>query len=124
MFDDQALEAVARYWRVSDDVERARRPLESVEAKRRALEAAPRIDPETLAWHRTCLALAESVTELGETTPTTPRGAIEMLTVALEELTPAFSVRGAPQGAVSPMVRDVDKLAIIRRVRDALEGWG
>lgn len=117
MFDDPALEAVTGYWR-------ARHALDGA---LRAMKAAPldlRRGPEVTAWGNALEALAASFRTLGEIVPTTPRGAIEMLTVALEEAMPRSGFATDPHGMVSTRLGGVDKLEMIRRVRDALEDWG
>jgi hypothetical protein len=114
MFDDEALRAVDGYWRARDDLEAAKREAKAAWIAR---------EDETDAWGRSLAALADSVRALAETTPTTPRAAVELLTVALTELSPPFGATVDPQGIVSTRCGDVDRLEIIRRVRDALEAW-
>ena len=110
MFDDPALEAVGAYWRARDEWERMKR------AEKAAWLAKQKGDAP--AYCRSVIGVENALAVLGSTVPTTPRGAIEILTVALSELKPFSS-----DGYVGTRLNGVDKLEIIRRVRDALEGW-
>ena len=91
-----------------------------------AVEAAPfnfRGRPEEVAWGEPLRTLAASFQSLGEMVLATPRGAIEILIVALDEPTSRWKLLGRSARDGLDEARPADKLEMIGHVRNALEAW-
>lgn len=125
---DPATAAVATYWEARDGLDLARREdraawfdASSVQksAGSEAFERAEAIRSDAgKAYCRALRRLDAARNELAAVAPTTPRGAIEMLTAALAEFSEPFDNLGSKKVFCEASVPE-----LLRSLRDAMELW-